>query len=72
MLELSVIPNGKYCYDFIDGERKVCPYWRRFKNGAVCELVKLVSIDCDIDNFIWDQVKECGINNKTEPSEDEA
>lgn len=65
MIKLELlIPEGSYCYGADEnGKRKVCPYWRRYNNGATCELLKITSIDRDIDNFVWDQVKECGINN---------
>lgn len=54
-----VVPEGKYCYGT---DRKPCPYWRKYTNGATCELLKQVSEEGDPFNLIWDQVKECNIH----------
>jgi hypothetical protein len=66
------IPIGPYCYEHIGPTTvkgigiKLCPYWScQEKNGlkiARCSLLNRDSEDGDPFNLIWDQVKECRIN----------
>ena len=69
------IPKGPYCYD----ETGLCPHWSRKEdeNGQVlphCGRLNLFSNPYNLlgydkdepdprDNLIWDQCKECGIND---------
>jgi hypothetical protein len=62
--DISVIPEGIYCYELIDVTAtpkkcimhvKVCPYWSKWK-GGYCKYLK--SDYCTLSN----KVKECGIN----------
>lgn len=59
----EVIPNGLYCYD----ERGVCPCWGRSANhpeqeNGYCTYLMQKDWESDTLSFLWDQVKECGIN----------
>lgn len=56
------IPKGIYCYNYINNKRTLCPHWKRIEGGARCELLKQDSTNEDFHNLIWDQVKECEIN----------
>ena len=50
---LKKIPKGIYCYD----ENGRCPYWERKKAGeGYCHVIQKSSY------LLWDQCKECGIN----------
>ena len=62
MLEKSAIPEGPYCYQ----SKQVCPYLGKNKKQQVqqngyCRLIR--KMDWVDDTLLWDQVKECGINN---------
>jgi hypothetical protein len=62
--DTSVIPAGVYCYD----ESGRCPYWRlntgrpEQMNGY-CEYLELGDWMEGGTMLLWDQCKECGINN---------
>ena len=67
------IPHGCYCYkllsvDKITGKLKIeiCPHWHakaiNAQPGAYCSLIKQYSQHEEANNMLWDQVKECGIN----------
>ncbi len=68
-MEHPEIPVGLYCYD---GWRKdengkmrqgrICPHWQRTENGARCNLINREDHTYCGFHLIWDQVKECGIN----------
>ena len=67
---INEIPKGYYCYS-IDTSReiidntfpiKLCPYWTRTKNGAKCLFIKCESSKDEGISLLWDQIKECGIN----------
>jgi hypothetical protein len=59
--DLTLIPAGPYCYH--RSHRDVCSYWERRSNGdAFCRYLNLHSEFEGFDNFVWDQVKECGVN----------
>lgn len=77
---LEVIPEGIYCYN----AGGICPHWRRDGEWTYCEHLKIVSEDhtqpeptttpqtgYELPDFslIWDQVKECGINDDIEEDE---
>jgi hypothetical protein len=62
----SVIPEGQYCYD----EFGVCPYWSldpthpEQENGHCAYLEQG---DWETGGLLWDEVKECGINEDVSP-----
>ena len=74
-----VVPRGDYCYEFKkivypkDGSmpfRKVrkCPYWcwdKRYPNEDVgyCKYLKIGDRDEKGSGILFDQVKECGVND---------
>lgn len=67
MTDHPEIPHGPYCYDRPDGNtRRVCPHWKPTADGAECTLLRLGSEREDPTNLVWDQVKECGINDEPE------
>ena len=60
----DVIPKGCYCYD----ENGNCPYWHLFKSlpkqeNGYCHRLKAGDWEIDRLSLLWDQVKECGIND---------
>ena len=62
----SVIPHGLYCYQHHGEEFILCPFWSRVKNkpeqeDGYCSLLKRGDWE-DGMTHLWDQVKECGIN----------
>ncbi len=67
----SKIPTGYYCYQsaIIDGIRtvQVCPYWsirhdKEPKENGYCSYLERG--DWEIGGLLWDQVKECGENQR--------
>ena len=65
------IPKGIYCYNVIsitnEGKihAKTCPFWfLRTKEVGYCSLLKKSDDDLDSFGLLWDQVKECGINDE--------
>jgi hypothetical protein len=70
-MENPEIPLGPYCYERIKPIEngisiKLCPHWScREENGlkiAHCSLLNRDSEEGDPFNLIWDQVKECRLN----------
>ena len=75
-----VVPKGDYCYKLkkikYDKERslpfmqiKTCPYWtfdKRYLDEGVgyCKYLKVGDKDENSQGLLWDQVKECGINEQ--------
>lgn len=60
----SNIPKGVYCYDYNPKTKafKCCPYWVPGSSSrmiAGCKYLECV----DKGLCLWDQVKECNINN---------
>ena len=57
------IPEGMYCYSYDkDGKYKVCPFWHLIEKGiGECKLLKISDKKETISLF--DQVKECNIND---------
>ena len=75
----SVIPTGLYCYSHTGKpnqygfpERKICPYWGKDlskpKHGnGFCTFLGMNDWDENKGtSLLWDQVKECGINENLE------
>jgi len=71
-MEHLEIPHGMYCYKVLevlkdeDGrprlKTKVCPHWQATENGARCNLINEEHHEYCPWHLVWDQVKECGIN----------
>lgn len=72
----SFIPKGLYCYtiESIDEttfrmKTNPCPYWRKFSDeypeqeSGYCTYLKKGDFMEDGTFLLWDQVKECGIND---------
>lgn len=57
------IPNGIYCYSYDEnGKYKTCPFWNLIEEGVgECKLLKISDKKETISLF--DQVKECNIND---------
>jgi hypothetical protein len=58
------IPNGPYCYG-VNGY--LCPFWKINENkphqlNGYCEYLKLGDWMQGYSSVLWDQVKECDIN----------
>jgi len=77
--DTSIIPYGIYCYTSVgweDGVYKVipCPYWSRRtdkpeQENGYCSYLGVGDWDLHI-GLLWDQVKECGINEGWEDEDD--
>lgn len=64
--DTTSIPSGPYCYEYRDGLRHTCPHWKATPDGARCEHLNLHSVRYQMDNLVWDQVKECGVHDGSE------
>lgn len=74
MKDASKIPKGPYCYT-TDGifkgttlKIKICPYWDKVKNApeqenGYCHYLDEGDFDDGPCFLLWDQVKECGVND---------
>jgi hypothetical protein len=61
----NLIPKGPYCYD----KNGVCPYWslnkdREYQNNGYCSFLERGDWQEDWFSLLWDQVKECGVNEE--------
>lgn len=88
--DTSVIPQGPYCYTYVDGKFSPCPYWSKvmnapeqydgycsflekgdldlaregeYRNMKTGEIVKGSDLPFPV-SLLWDQVKECRINDE--------
>jgi hypothetical protein len=71
-----LIPKGMYCYSALHVDEKtgvlkirLCPYWDLKKErpdqvNGYCHLLKKGDWDLSGGGLLWDQVKECGINEE--------
>ena len=69
-LDTSVIPLGIYCYTYIKDEYQCCPFWSTRpeygeQHSGYCSLLEIGDWQVPM-GLLWDQVKECGINNDYE------
>lgn len=65
--DLSLIPKGIYCYD----ENGICPYWPKRKDkpnmeNGYCSFLGWGDWEQEGLTLLWDQVKECRINEDLE------
>jgi len=67
MKKKNRIPKGIYCYD----ENGICPFWsiredkEEMENGY-CSYLECGDWENRLTSLLWDQVKECGINDEME------
>lgn len=67
MMDTLEIPKGFYCY----GINGTCPYWhlnplRGEQNNGYCSYLKRGDWDENNTSLLWDQIKECNINDYTD------
>ncbi len=77
--QTTCIPNGIYCYELIEiGKDKngrsiykthVCPYWSIDRSkpnqmNGYCAYLDCGDWEGEGFGLLWDQVKECGINEE--------
>lgn len=71
----SLIPKGCYCYTRPDSSNidkiELCPYWdkdqdRESQGSGYCHFLKQGDWDFEWLGLLWDQCKECGINDDIE------
>ena len=74
---LKVIPKGCYCYD----ENGMCPFWDTMpsmpkQSSGYCHWLDTGDWQDGGTMLLWDQCKECGLNNDDdsiyEPNSDSA
>lgn len=66
----DLVPKGGYCYD----ENGTCPFWRlsnkhEKQNNGYCSLLRIGDWEWEKSGnstLLWDQCKECGINDELE------
>lgn len=70
--DTSVIPLGLYCYSRDDeGKRKACPYWsidptHEKQDNGYCSYLEKGDWSSLGWGLLWDQVKECEVNEDWE------
>lgn len=60
----NAIPKGPYCYD----DRGLCPFWEKregkpSQEDGYCHYLNFGDWESETLSLLWDQVKECGIND---------
>lgn len=77
-MSLNKIPYGHYCYEILSVNEnigrikvKLCPYWNRDYSkpeqmNGYCSYLKCGDWEHEGLGLLWDQVKECGINEECE------
>ena len=77
----SLIPEGVYCYEILGPGSspgslhvKNCPYWDRddaqlSQEDGYCHFLERSDWEDTGMGMLWDQCKECGINNALEDDE---
>ena len=66
----SLIPHGLYCYQYHYTEQVTCPFWSRIEGkpeqqNGYCSFLSRGDWEEGLSH-LWDQVKECGINEDLE------
>lgn len=56
----SLIPKGMYCYD----DKGRCPYWQHKPDDYYCDFLEQSDEDMFPFGLLFDQCKECGINEE--------
>jgi len=78
MKDKTVIPKGDYCYTILETPSKEndfvlkinpCIYWRKDtghdeQENGYCLFIEKGDWDFKSFGLLWDQVKECGINDR--------
>ena len=62
------IPRGCYCYTYDKNKYVVCPFWYKNPNkvdqdNGYCSYLSKGDWEEDGTFLLWDQCKECGIND---------
>lgn len=63
----QLIPEGNYCYTYVDGKFKYCPFWDKFEqmptqDNGYCHYLKSGDWQHKGLGLLWDQCKDCGVN----------
>ena len=63
------IPKGFYCYDYIDGEFYLCPFWnidneKPEQENGYCHFMGKGDWELNSIALLWDQCKECDVNRE--------
>jgi len=64
----KLIPQGSYCYTRgANGEFLLCPFWSRVESqseqqNGFCHYLKVGDWQHPGIGLLWDQCKECGVN----------
>jgi len=72
MKDTSFIPHGIYCYTWLrSGGTEVCPYWSKHDDkphqmNGYCSYLERGDWGGQSLSLLWDQCKECGINEDLE------
>ena len=66
--DTSVIPEGMYCYSRRHKNEERCPYWsmdetHEYQDNGYCSYMEMGDWESEYLTLLWDQVKECGIND---------
>lgn len=73
--EDDVVPKGMYCYERTkDGTQLRCPYWRSnpsrdYQENGCCLLLDIEDYSESPFSLLWDQCKECGVNDEWDDEE---
>lgn len=67
----SLIPHGLYCYEYRDDVYIRCPFWSKNhlmpeQENGYCSFLSMADWYGEGQGLLWDQVKECGINEDLE------
>jgi len=67
----SLIPHGVYCYQYHGTEFVLCPFWSKNhlmpeQENGYCSFLSMADWYGEGQGLLWDQVKECGINEDLE------
>lgn len=70
----KLIPQGNYCYNRVDGVFKICPFWDKIfdfptQDNGYCHYLKRGDWQRGGMGLLWDQCKECGVNEYREDYE---